>query len=130
MPHPFFSTLLARPELLAEHAGAYAELASVEAVLAAGEWRRRGLRAASAGLLALVGIGWAGVALLLAAAWPVAQMPAPWLLVAVPAAPLLLALAVALFSGRHRRRATPAFALLRQQIAQDSALIRQGLARG
>ncbi len=130
MIHPFFSTLLTRPELLAEHASAYAELASVEVALAADEWRRRGVWTACAGLLALMGIGWGGVALLLAAAWPLAQMPAPWLLVAVPAVPLLLALVVALVGGLRRRRSTPAFALLRQQIAQDSALIRQGLAHG
>lgn len=130
MIHPFFSTLLTRPELLAEHASAYAELASVEAALAAGEWRRRSVRTACAALLALLGIGWGGVALLLAAVWPLAQMPAPWVLVAVPALPLLLALVVALAGGLRRRQTAPAFALLRQQIAEDSALIRQGLARG
>lgn len=129
MIHPFFSTLLNRPELLAEHASAYAELASAETALAASEWRRRGACTVTATLLALLGVGWGGVAALLAAAWPVGQMPAPWALLAVPAAPLLLALGVALF-GLRRRRATPAFTLLRQQIAEDSALLRQGLARG
>lgn len=130
MIHPFFSTLLTRPELLAEHASAYAELASVEAAIAATEWRRRSACIVTAALLALLGVGWGGVAALMAAAWPVAQMPAPWVLVAVPAVPLLLALGVALFGGLRRRRTAPAFALLRQQIAEDSALLRRGLAHG
>ncbi|MFO1338322.1 MAG: hypothetical protein U1F53_08800 [Burkholderiaceae bacterium] len=130
MVHPIFSTLLTRPELLAEHAGAYAELASVEAAIAADEWCRRGVWAASALVLALLGVGWGGVALLLAAAWPAAQMPAPWVLVALPAVSLGLALAVAVVAAWRRRRATPAFALLRQQIAEDGALLREGLAHG
>ena len=44
-------------------------------------------------------------------------------------APALLTF-VALFGGLRRRRGAPAFTLLRQQIAHDSALLRQGLAHG
>jgi hypothetical protein len=81
---------LARPDLLADHASAYAELAAVSAREAVADWQLRlvGWVLLAAGVLLC--ITFAGVALMLHGA--VAAMPTPWLLWAVPAAPALLAL--------------------------------------
>lgn len=130
MIHPFFTALLTRPELMAEHASAYVELASVEAAMAANEWRRCAIWGGCAMVLALLAVGWAGIALMLMAAWPLAQMPAPWVLAALPSLALTLALGVALYVGLRHRHSSASFALLRQQMAQDGALLREGLAHG
>lgn len=90
MLHPLLRLALARPDLLADHAGAYAELAVVSAREALSEWQARvvGWALLAAGLLLCLAFG--GVALMLYGA--VASPPTPWLLWAVPLAPAALAL--------------------------------------
>jgi hypothetical protein len=90
MLHPLLRLALARPDLLADHAGAYAELAVVSAREALAEWQLRfvGWALLAAGLLLC--LAFSGVALMLYGA--VASPPVPWLLWAVPLAPALLAL--------------------------------------
>jgi hypothetical protein len=123
MFHPLIKMLVSRPEMLAEHVGAYAELAAAEASQAVDQARNKVIVGAAAGVLALVGLVLAGVAGLLCAALPVASMPAPWLLVAVPALPLVAAIGAALWL--RSRPAGASFALLREQMAHDSALIQE-----
>lgn len=121
--HPFFRTLASRPDLLADHAGAYAALAQAELGEAARRWRQRLLGWAVAAVLALLALGLGGVALLLAAALPVAQMPAAWVLVTLPVGLAVLALALVLWQLRQRRsQAVFDAALWREQWAQDQAL--------
>jgi len=123
MIHPLFSTLVTRPELLVEHLGAYAQLARVEASDAGALLRQRVRLMLMLGTGLSLGAGLGGAALLLVAAVPLQQMPAPWLLALVPALPLGLALYSALrlrqqdFSG--------SFELLRQQFAFDTSLLRE-----
>lgn len=119
----FLAGLGVRPELLAEHAGAYVDLASAEADVLARGLGRRALLVAAAGGCALLFVMLAGVAALLAAALPLAAMPAPWLLLAVPALPLLAALACT--AALQRQAATPAFPNLREQLATDLRLVRE-----
>ena len=90
MLHPLLRLALARPDLLADHAGAYAELAVAGAREALADWQVRvlGWALLAAGLLLCLAFG--GVALMLHGA--VASPPVPWLLWAVPLAPALLAL--------------------------------------
>ncbi len=121
--HPLFRTLATRPELLAEHAGAYLELASAEAAEAATRLRVRAVLTVAAAGCAALGIGLAGVALLLLAVVPTAQMPAPWALAAVPAVPLLAALGM--WAWQRQNRLDLSFALLREQLALDRALLAQ-----
>jgi hypothetical protein len=128
MIHPLFTTLATRPELLAEHAGAYAELAAAEAAAAAASWKRGAVLAAVAGGAALLALVWAGVALLLWGALPAGTMPRPWLLWAVPGVALLLALACA--AALRRRTTAPAFGLLREQWAADRALWQRAAGEG
>jgi hypothetical protein len=123
MMHPLFSTLITRPELLAEHVGAYIALARAEAGEASAALRARALLTGLMALGLLLGLGLGGVALLLYAVLPLQQMPRPWLLALVPAAPLLLA--GACWLGLQRQTSQGAFQALRQQVAVDAALLRE-----
>lgn len=121
--HPFFRTLACRPDLLADHAGAYAALAQAELGEALRRWRRRLLWLGVAAVLALLALVLGGVALLLMAALPVAQMPAAWVLAALPATLAALALGLVLWQWRSSRgQAVFEAALWREQWAQDQAL--------
>jgi hypothetical protein len=122
MIHPLFRTLASRPELLAEHLGAYAQLVSVEAGETTAQLRRKSLLAVALGLCLALALSLGGVALLLLAVVPVAQMPMPWLLAAVPAVPLATALIIWL--QMRRQPLSCSFDLLRQQLALDTALLR------
>jgi hypothetical protein len=121
--HPLFHLIATRPQLLAEHAEAYAELVSVEAPRISAAFRR------SAWLLALAfgslgaGVVLAGVGVMLWATAPEAQIRLPWTLVAVPALPLLAGLLCVLAARRGRER--EAFDTLRQQVRADIALLRE-----
>jgi len=123
MIHPLFSTLATRPELLVEHLGAYAQLARVEAGDAGALLRERARLMLLLCIGLALGTGLGGAALLLLAAVPLQQMPAPWLLALVPALPLGLAL----YSGLRLRQQdfSGSFALLRQQFAFDTRLLRE-----
>lgn len=121
MIHPFFTRLVSQPGLFAEHAGAYAELATAEALQLTSRLKRQLLLAVSAALCALLGLGMAGVAALLAAAVPFESMPAPWALWLVPALPLAAAAACGL--QLWRMQSVSAFALLRSQFAADARML-------
>ena len=123
MIHPLFRTLATRPEVLAEHLGAYAQLVSVEASETTAQLRNYALWAVGAMLGLALGTGMAGTALLLLAVVPVNDMPYPWLLIAVPAVPYVLAG----FCVLQMRRRPPncSFDLLREQVALDTALLRE-----
>ena len=115
--------IASEPQLLADHAQAYAELAGDETGQVAKAWTRRAALFAAA----LCGLGLAcilaGVALMLWAVVPVAQMPAPWALIVVPLPALVLA-GACLWAAR-----TPApgaaFGKLRQQLQADLVLLRE-----
>lgn len=121
MIHPLLKTLASEPELLAEHAGAYAQLFSAEAQSWGQGLQRRAWLAAGVALAALVGSLLAGVALLLWAVNPPQEIHQPWLLWAVPLLPLLLA---AIGAWRLQRQPPlPAFELLREQMHLDHQLL-------
>lgn len=114
--------LARQPGLVLEHADAYVDLASAELDEWGTQWKGRAGLFAAAALMAVLALGLAGVAGLAAAVVPLAAMPAPWLLVLIPAVPLLLA--VLLAWRAHRLEKSPPFAALRQQMAQDLATLR------
>jgi len=86
--HPLFITLAQRPNLFAEHADAYADLALAKWQGVTGQLASRALIWVVTAVLGLVGLMLLGNALLLWAAVPLASMPLPWLLWAVPAVQL------------------------------------------
>jgi hypothetical protein len=118
---PLLQLLLARPELFAEHAAAYAGLASEEA-RAWLQGRQRQWRWRLLGWLAItVGLLLAGQALML---WSLLhpQGEAMLTLILLPLLPLgvgLLALQAA-----SREPGDPAFSALHRQLADDLALLR------
>jgi uncharacterized membrane protein YqjE len=89
MFHPLIRLLATKPHLVAQHLGGYADLAAAQAADAAQALQRRLLLGAGLAACLLVGVGMGGMALLLVAALPLEKMPAPWLLLVVPAVPLL-----------------------------------------
>ena len=114
--------LARQPGLVLEHADGYVDLASAELDEWGTRWKRRASLSAAASMLAVLALGLAGVAGLAVAVVPLPAMPMPWLLVAIPSVPLLLA---ALLAWRaHRLETSPPFAALRQQMAQDLATLR------
>lgn len=120
MLHPLLRLALARPDLLANHASAYAGLALDNArdVVADWQWRLVGWALLAGGLSLCLILG--GVALMLYGA--VAAPPTPWLLWAVPLTPLLIALIGAWLArrpGAPRRGASVA-----QQFEADLSLLR------
>ena len=122
MIHPLFITLAKKPGLFLEHADAYVDLASAELAGWRSRLRQKITLALAAGVLAVLGLGLAGVAGLLAAALPLQTMPLPWLLWALPLAPLLLC-ACLVWRLRQLDDDTP-FATLREQIALDLATLK------
>ena len=121
--HPLLHLLMTRPELLSEHAQAYAELAVYEAsdMVAAG--RRRLLWSAAALCCATAAVVLAGVALMLAVTLPDTHSAAMWTLLLTPCVPLLGTLACVLTLRAHQ--STPAFAELREQLSTDLQLLRE-----
>ncbi len=94
MLNPWFELLATRPQLLAEHASAWADLLAAEGGAALTGWRRRLWLQLGAALAAAVGLMLAAVALMLWAVTPAAQLPQPLaaaVLVGVPLLVLMLA---------------------------------------
>lgn len=121
MFHPLIRLLASKPHLVAHHLGGYVELASAQAQDAARSLQARLVWSAGAvaGLWAGALLG--GVALLLVAAVPLDQMPAPWLLLAAPGLPLLAG-ALCWLQARSRPVAW-SLAPMREQFAADAALL-------
>jgi hypothetical protein len=126
---PLFRVLLERPQLLAEHLTAYADLLGAEASVVVTRIERRVLlQALAAGLLA-VAVGLAGVALMLRAVLSAmlssggsATSADLWLL-AVPLLPALGAWAA--WRAAHHPGGTRPFAQLREQLQADLAVMRE-----
>ena len=110
MLHPVFRLAAAQPQLLAEHAAAYAGLLADELSVSGAHIKRR------------LALQVAGVAVLLWASLPEQVIRLPWLLWATPLAPGVLGLLVLWSASRHPQ--PEAFAALRLQLAEDAALLR------
>lgn len=121
MFHPLIRLLASKPHLVAHHLGGYVELASAQAQEVASALQSRLVWSAAAITGFSAGALLTGVALLIAAAVPLEGMPAPWLLVAVPAAPLLLG--VVCWLQARQRPVAWSLDIMREQLAADAALL-------
>jgi cytochrome bd-type quinol oxidase subunit 2 len=123
MIHPLFHLIATRPQLLAEHAQAYAELVGAEISQVSAAWKRRAILLAAA--LCCVGVAavLAGVALMLWAVVAEGEIRAPWALIVAPLVPLAVALACLLAARSDDER--EAMASLRQQVSADMAMLRE-----
>lgn len=119
--HPMLHLIASRPLLLANHAGAYAELINAEAQAFITSGKRRALLMVAALLSLGVAAVLAGVALMLWGVVPQVNLQAPWVLVAVPVIPALLGLAC-FFSARSAS-STSGFDNLRAQVQADMAVL-------
>jgi hypothetical protein len=120
--HPLLRLVVTQPQLLADHAEAYAGLFGEELGKATAVWKQRALLSALALSLGAVAVVLLGVALMLWAVTLPAQLQAPWALIAAPAAPALAALGCAFAA---RREAGDGFADIKGQLAADLVLLRE-----
>lgn len=123
MLHPLLRLIATQPQLLAEHAEAYAELVATEVSSASTAWKRRALLNAVAQCCLGVAAVLAGVALMLWSVIPVADIRVPWALVAAPLLPAAVA-AGCLWAARTRGQ-QGTFDSLRQQMKADIVLLRE-----
>ncbi|WP_180127736.1 hypothetical protein [Rhodoferax sp. BLA1] len=119
--HPLLALLATRPQLLVDHAQAYAALFSEEFGLARATWQRQVLLYAAALCALGVAAVLAGVATML---WFATAAPAQslWVLLAVPTVPLLVAVVCLLLARQPAPSAS--FASLGRQINEDMAMLR------
>jgi uncharacterized membrane protein YqjE len=123
MLHPLLHLVTSQPHLLAEHAEAYAELFGEELSAASAQWKRKAILNAVALCGLGVGVVLAGVALMLWAVIPPADIQAPWALIVAPLLPLLGAVACLL--AARQGTGTGSFATMREQVKADMAMLRQ-----
>lgn len=121
--HPLIHLIAKEPGLLAEHAEAYADLLGEEIGAASAHLKRRALMSAVALCSAGVGTVLAGVALMLWAVVPPANMNAPWALVIAPLVPL--GLAAGLLITARSSPAPRAFEHVKRQLREDVAMFRE-----
>lgn len=124
--HPLLHLIVREPDLLADHAGAYAELLGEEIGVASTHWKRKALLSAVALCSAGVGAVLVGVALMLWAVIPPENMNAPWALIAAPLVPL--GLAVGCWVSAQRQAGPRAFEQVRRQLREDAAMLREARA--
>lgn len=122
MIHPLLRLVATQPQLLADHAEAYAGLVGEEIGKTASAWKLRAALAAVAVVMLCVALVLSGVALMFWAVTPDSAILAPWALFAAPGVPALIG-AVCLFVAS--RAAEPGFVDLKQQLAADLAMIRE-----
>ena len=123
MLHPLLHLIATRPNLLADHAEAYADLVATQVGSSFNAAKRRAIFYAAA----LCGTGVTavliGVAVMVWAVIPAEVMQAPWALVAVPL-PALLATIGCLMAAR-KPGVEGAFDVVREQINADVAMLRE-----
>ena len=129
MVHALLHLIATRPQLLVDHAQAYAELANADFGAAMRAWQRKLRLVALALCGGAVAAVLAGVALMLWAVVPAAQIEAPWALVAAPMLPALVALvALRCLLAIRAGSAQPAFGNfgnLKEQVQADLLMLRE-----
>ena len=120
--HPLFSLLATRPQLLVDHAQAYAGLFQEEFNQSFDAWRRWALLQAVAlcclGVAAVLG----GVSVMLWAVTPLLLVRTQWILWVTPLLPLSVAIACSWMASRQNP--TDAFGKLGRQLGADMAMLR------
>lgn len=123
MIHPILRLAASQPQLIGDHVEAYAELIGSEVKRTGAAWTRRAVLFAASAMLLLLGLVFAGVALMLWAALPPSGYQAPWVLLAVPG--VVLVGAVACFFVAKGSPVESAFDTVKKQIDADMAVLRE-----
>lgn len=133
MLNPWIELLATRPQLLAAHASAWADLLAAEGGAALAGWRSRLWLQLAAAVAAALGFGVAAVALMLWAVTPASQLQQPgvvWVLLLVPMLPWGVAAACWLFARRQADGGSQArITRLAQQWQADLTLLQPDGAR-
>jgi hypothetical protein len=127
MTHPLLRLVVSQPQLLVDHAAAYAEFLSTELASACASWRQQMLMTLAIVSCLGVGAALAGVAWMLWAMLPPAPGQLLWPLLVAPAVPCLLALGLLIKASRNH--APGAMDQVKLQLAQDIAMMRDMGAR-
>jgi hypothetical protein len=122
--HPLLRLIATQPQLLADHAEAYADLLGEEIGAATARWKRQAVLAAVG--LCLIGVSavLGGVALMFWAVMRPEDIQAPWALVVAPLLPLAIAIGCFVAANRSSVPSSP-FDNLRQQMRSDVAMLRE-----
>lgn len=123
MLHPVFTTLIKRPDLVADHVTAYVELFQDEASGLGADWIQRGVAWAVAAFGGLLFLVLAGVALMLGAVHTF-----HWMLVAVPG--VVLALTLVAFARARSPDRRERFKELKAQLQSDAQALREAADHG
>lgn len=123
MIYPFLHLIATQPQLLTDHVEAYAELVSDDIGVASSAWRMQAMLYAVALCSLGVGAVLAGVALMLWAVTPVANMHAPWALFVGPVLPL--AVAVGCRMAARSKVTGRTFENVKAQLKADMAMLRE-----
>lgn len=121
--HPLLQLIATKPQLVFDHVEAYGELITSEARYISAVWKRRALLTGIALCSLAVGVVLAGVALMLWAVIPAAQIQAPWALLVAPVVPIALALACMVYARSQRE--DNAFATIKEQVSADLTMLRE-----
>lgn len=123
MLHPLLHLVATQPQLLAEHAEAYAEMVATQVGAVSASWKRRAVLNAVAlcclGVAAVLG----GVALMLWAVIPPADIHSPWALLAGPLLPAVAA--AACLAAARSGGESAGFGALREQLHADIVMLRE-----
>lgn len=123
MIHPLLQLIATQPQLLADHAEAYAELMAAEIGDVSAIWKRRAVLNAVALCCLTAAAILAGVALMLWAVIPSGHLQVPWALIVAPLLPVAAALWCLMAARGHGERR--AFENLRRQLAADMVMLRE-----
>lgn len=122
MIHPLLRLVASQPQLVAEHAHAYAELFGEDLGKTAATLKWQALFGIAALVLGSAAAVLAGVALMLWGVSPPGAVHAAWALFAAPLLPASLAAWCILAA---RRAADAPFETLKQQLAADMSMLRE-----
>lgn len=123
MIHPLLKLMAAHPTVLTDHVEAYASLAAQELSAVATQWQVRAVKTGVALCCAAAAAVLAGVAVMLWAVTPAADLHAPWALWVAPGLPALVA--VGCWISAKASAGDAAFAVLRRQVSEDMAMLRE-----
>jgi hypothetical protein len=124
MTHPALLILAKNPEMLADHAEAYADLISESLRGMMVHWRRRAICDIAVAVCLMLSAVFTGMAAMLWGASTAVSYQAPWLLVGIPILPLLIALGLWQFA-RKQSYGTEALEIVKRQVQADLAVLRQ-----
>ncbi len=124
MTHPALLILAKKPEILADHAEAYADLIAESLKSTVSDWKRRAVCEIAVAFCILLFFIFAGMAAML---WGISvgiNNHGLWLLLGVPILPLLIALGLWQFASKFSY-GTHALTVVKQQLRADLAVLRR-----